>query len=101
MVFLLLTGGSLICFAEHEAQPEVLSSIPASLWWTVVTLTTIGYGDVYPITMAGKIIAGTSVIFGIGMIALPGGIIASALIENARKKLLYFILTVGRNPDGN
>ena len=52
----------------------------------VITLTTIGYGDVYPITMAGKVIVGISAIFGIGMIALPGGIIASGLIENTGKK---------------
>lgn len=87
MVFLLLIFGTLIYFVEHEAQPEAFSSIPASLWWAVVTLTTIGYGDVYPITMAGKIIAGISAIFGIGMIALPGGIIASALIENSKNKV--------------
>ena len=54
MAFLLLICGTLVYFAEHEVQPEVFSSIPASLWWAVVTLTTIGYGDVYPITMAGK-----------------------------------------------
>ena len=87
MVFLLLTCGTLIYFAEHEAQPEVFSSIPASLWWAVITLTTIGYGDVYPVTIAGKIIAGISAVFGIGMIALPGGIIASALIESTRRKV--------------
>ncbi len=86
MVFLLLLCGSLIYFAEHEAQPNIFSSIPASLWWAVVTLTTIGYGDVYPITMAGKVIAGVSAIFGIAMIALPGGIIASGIIENAKNK---------------
>jgi voltage-gated potassium channel len=96
MVFLLLTCGSLICFAEYEAQPEVFTSISASLWWAVVTLTTIGYGDVYPITMAGKIIASISVIFGIGMIALPGGIIASTLIENARKKTPVFYPHYGK-----
>lgn len=96
MVFLLLTCGTLVCFAEHEAQPEVFSSIPASLWWAVVTLTTIGYGDGYPITMAGKIIAGISVIFRIGMIALPKGIIASALIENAKKKTPVFYPHYGK-----
>lgn len=66
------------------------------MWWAVVTLTTIGYGDVYPITIPGKIIAGISVIFGIGMIALPGGIIASTLIENARKKIPVFYPHYGK-----
>ena len=86
MGILLLICATLIYFAEHEAQPEVFSSIPASLWWAVVTLTTIGYGDVYPITAAGKIIAGISAIFGIGMFALPGGIIASELIAKSKIK---------------
>lgn len=86
MGILLLFSGTLIYFAEHDAQPEEFSSIPASLWWAVVTLTTIGYGDVYPVTVAGKVIAGVSAIFGIGMIALPGGIIASELIQNTKRK---------------
>jgi voltage-gated potassium channel len=86
MGILLLVSGTLIYFAEHTAQPQEFSSIPASLWWAVVTLTTIGYGDVYPITVAGKLIAGVSAIFGIGMIALPGGIIASELIHNSKRK---------------
>ena len=86
MGFLLILCGTLVYFAEHDAQPENFSSIPASLWWAIVTLTTIGYGDVYPITTAGKVIAGVSAIFGVGLIALPGGIIASGLIENAKQK---------------
>lgn len=86
MGILLLISATLIYFAEHGAQPEAFSSIPASLWWAVVTLTTIGYGDVYPITIAGKIIAGVSAIFGIGMFALPGGIIASELIAKSKMK---------------
>ena len=86
MGILLLISSTLIYFAEHEAQPEAFSSIPASLWWAVVTLTTIGYGDVYPITVAGKIVAGVSAIIGIGMFALPGGIIASELIAKTKMK---------------
>ena len=86
MAVLLLISATLIYFAEHDAQPEAFSSIPASLWWAVVTLATIGYGDVYPITIAGKIIAGVAAIFGIGMFALPGGIIASELISRSKMK---------------
>lgn len=85
MAILLLISATLIYFAEHDAQPDVFSSIPASLWWSVITLSTIGYGDIYPITVAGKIIAGISAILGIAMIALPGGIVASNLITNARE----------------
>jgi len=86
MGILLIISATLIYYAEHDAQPEAFSSIPASLWWAVVTLTTIGYGDVYPITVAGKIIAGISAIIGIGMFALPGGIIASELISRSKIK---------------
>jgi len=62
---------------EHEAQPEQFGSIPASLWWAIVSLTTVGYGDAYPITAAGKFFAGIVLI--IGIVALPTGLIASAL----------------------
>lgn len=64
---------------EHEAQPEQFGSIPASLWWAIVSLTTVGYGDAYPITAAGKFFAGIVLIIGIGIVALPTGLIASAL----------------------
>lgn len=64
---------------EHEAQPEQFGSIPASLWWAIVSLTTVGYGDTYPITAAGKFFAGIVLIIGIGIVALPTGLIASAL----------------------
>ncbi len=68
-------------YAEHEAQPEVYSSLPASLWWAVVTLTTVGYGDVYPITVLGKVVAAVVMLIGIGVIAIPTAIISSNLTE--------------------
>lgn len=64
---------------EHEAQPEVFSSIPESLWWAVVTLTTVGYGDVYPITPLGRLFTGLVMIIGLGVVAGLTGVIASAL----------------------
>ncbi|MDB4863543.1 ion transporter [Pirellulaceae bacterium] len=76
-----------IYYAEHEAQPDVFSSLPASLWWAIVTLTTVGYGDVYPITAVGKIIAAAVMLIGIGVIAIPTAIISSNftdLIKNER-----------------
>lgn len=85
MLALLIISAVLVYFAEHEAQPQAFSSIPATLWWGVVTLTTIGYGDIYPITLAGKTIASIASAVGIGLFALPGGIIAAALIEQARQ----------------
>lgn len=85
MLLLMLLSSSLIYYAEHDAQPDVYTSIPAAWWWSVSTLATIGYGDIYPITVAGKITAALTAIFGIGLFALPGGIIASALIESSKK----------------
>jgi voltage-gated potassium channel len=64
---------------EHGAQPEKFGSIPAAFWWAIVSLTTVGYGDSFPITTAGKMFAGVVVIIGIGIVAIPTGLIASAL----------------------
>ena len=86
MFFLLIMSSSLMYYAEHSVQPKEFSSIPASMWWAVVTLTTVGYGDVYPITVLGKIIAGLIAIIGIGMFALPTGIIGSGFIEEIEKR---------------
>jgi voltage-gated potassium channel len=88
LLVLLIISSSLEYFAEHEAQPEVFSSIPAALWWAVTALTTVGYGDIYPITPVGKVIASFVTVLGIGIFALPGGILAAALIENAKRKNL-------------
>lgn len=87
MFILLIICSSLVFFAEHNAQPEAFSSIPASLWWGIMTLTTVGYGDVYPITTMGKIIASFFAALGISFFALPSAILASALIEQSRNKI--------------
>jgi voltage-gated potassium channel len=84
MFVLLILCSSLAYFAEHEAQPQAFSSIPASLWWGMMTMTTVGYGDIYPITTMGKIIASLFSALGIGFFALPSAILASALIEQSR-----------------
>jgi voltage-gated potassium channel len=78
---LLLLSASLMFFAETDAQPDRFSSIPATLWWSVVTLTTVGYGDIYPVTTIGKVIAGIISVLGIGMVALPAGIISAGFVE--------------------
>jgi voltage-gated potassium channel len=78
---LLLISSSFMYMAEHEAQPEIFSSIPASMWWAVATLTTVGYGDIYPITLLGKIMGGFIAVLGIGLFALPAGILGSGLVE--------------------
>ena len=64
----------------------MFSSIPAAMWWAVATLTTVGYGDVYPVTMAGKIVASIIAILGIGMFALPTGILGAGFVEEMQKR---------------
>ena len=84
MLYLAAVG---IYHFEHNAQPEVFRSIFDCLWWAVATLTTVGYGDIYPITMGGKIFTFAVLTVGLGLIAVPTGIIASALsgIRNKQK----------------
>lgn len=86
LVMLLVVSSSLMYYAEHEAQPEHFSSIPAAMWWAVITLTTIGYGDVYPITAVGRMLGGVIAIFGIGFVALPTAVIAAEFAEALRRK---------------
>lgn len=64
---------------EHEAQPEKFSSVFDSLWWAVATLTTVGYGDIYPITPGGRLFTFIVLVMGLGVIAVPSGLLASAL----------------------
>lgn len=71
---------------ESDAQPEEFGSITRSMWWSVVTLTTVGYGDVYPISVGGKIAAGLVAVIGVGTVALPSGIIAGAFLEKFRER---------------
>ena len=70
---------------ENPAQPDKFSSVFESLWWALATLTTVGYGDIYPITLGGRIFTGVILMIGLGIVALPAGIIASSLTE-ARKQ---------------
>lgn len=86
MLVLLLLSASLMYFAERAAQPAVFSSIPAALWWAAVTLTTVGYGDIVPVTPAGKLIASLTAICGLAMFALPVGIIASGFSEELHRR---------------
>ena len=86
-IFLASTG---IYYFENTAQPEIFTSVIHSGWWAVVTLTTVGYGDVYPITVGGKIFTFFILIIGVGIVTIPAGLVASALskareIENNKK----------------
>ncbi|MFD2907747.1 ion transporter [Flavobacterium ardleyense] len=78
LVFLTASG---IYFFENEAQPKVFSSLFHSLWWAIVTLTTVGYGDVYPITLGGRIFTFFVLIIGIGIVTIPAGLVATALTK--------------------
>lgn len=75
-----------IYYFENEAQPEHFSSIFDSLWWAIITLTTVGYGDVYPITVGGKVFTFIILMIGLGIVAIPTGIISSALTNSVDKK---------------
>jgi voltage-gated potassium channel len=81
-----LVSGSMLYWAEADAQPDKFGSIPRAIWWAIITLTTVGYGDVYPITPLGRAFAAFSAILGILVIALPAGILAASFSEALQKK---------------
>jgi voltage-gated potassium channel len=81
LLFMLVLSSTLMYYIENNAQPDKFSSIPETMWWGVATLTTIGYGDMYPITIIGKILGSIISIIGIGLFALPTGILASGFSE--------------------
>ena len=81
LLMVLVIVSSCMYYAEHEAQPEKFASIPHAMWWGIITLATIGYGDIYPITPLGQVIGGFVVVIGIGVFALPTAILASGFIE--------------------
>ena len=84
ILILMLLAASLMYVAEHQVQPEVFGSIPSAFWWAVVTMTTVGYGDVLPITSIGKLLATFIMLLGIGVVALPAGILAARFGEELR-----------------
>jgi voltage-gated potassium channel len=86
-LLMLFVGAVLLYVAESEAQPEAFGSIPRAMWWSMATLTTVGYGDTYPVTVLGKLLASMVAILGISVVALPAGIIAanfSKQLENMK-----------------
>ena len=91
IVTLLVFASSIIYLLENEAQPEAFASIPEAMWWGLATLTTVGYGDVTPISAAGKVFGAFIMVLGIGMFALPAGILATAFANELRKR--EFIVT--------
>ena len=85
-VFLLMLLSSLLMYhAEHDAQPEQFRNAFSGLWWAVATLTTVGYGDIYPITATGRLLGAIIALLGIGMVAIPTGILSSGFMEHFSK----------------
>ena len=86
VLFLLVFASAVIYHVEQEAQPVAFSSIPAAMWWGVATLTTVGYGDIYPVTPLGKFFGAIIALLGIGLFALPAGILGSGFVGALRRK---------------
>ncbi|QNM83634.1 ion transporter [Sphingomonas sabuli] len=85
VIVAVLVSGSLMWLAEAEAQPDKFGSIPRALWWAIITLTTIGYGDTYPVTALGKVIGGIVGLTGVMLIALPTGLFAASFTEGVQR----------------
>jgi len=83
---ILLVVSTLAYFFEHDAQPEKFSSIPAALYWGIVTLTTVGYGDIAPVTPMGQLLAGVTTVIGVLSLALPSAIIVSGFVEELKRR---------------
>ena len=81
----MLISSSLLYWAEADAQPDKFGSIPRALWWSIVTLTTVGYGDVFPVTPLGRTFAGIIAITGVMLIAIPTGIFAASFSEGLQR----------------
>ncbi len=86
VILLLVLTSSLMYFAEHHAQPEAFQDIPTAMWWSIATLTTVGYGDIYPITPIGKVLGAFSAVLGIGLFALPTAILGTGFLEEIQKR---------------
>ncbi len=86
-----LMAAAVMHLVEGHVQPDKFGTIPDAMWWAIVTLGTIGYGDVVPVTIAGKLVAGVTIVFGLVMIALPVGIIATAFNEQIHRR--EFVVT--------
>jgi voltage-gated potassium channel len=86
VMIMLIFASSLMYIVENSVQPENFSSIPSAMWWGVATLTTVGYGDVYPITPLGRCLGAIISLLGIGLFALPTGFLASGFAEEVQKR---------------
>lgn len=90
MAVVLILASCGIYLIEHDIQPDKFGSIPAAMWWAMATLTTVGYGDVVPITPIGKLFGGVITLVSMGMVAIPTGLLASSFSEQLRKRRQFF-----------
>jgi voltage-gated potassium channel len=89
----MMIAASVMYLAEKDAQPDKFGTIPDAMWWAIVTLGTVGYGDVVPVTLLGKFVAGITILFGLMMVALPVGIISTAFASEIHRR--DFVVTWG------
>lgn len=88
VILLMIISSILMYYCEHDAQPDVFKNAFSGLWWAIATLTTVGYGDIYPITVVGKILSTFLALLGIGLVAVPTGIISSGFSEELEESKL-------------
>lgn len=86
MLLLLIIASCFMYYVENPVQPENFPDIPHTMWWAVATFTTVGYGDIYPVTGLGKLLAGVVAILGIGLFALPTGILGAGFVGEMQKR---------------
>ena len=86
VAILMLVSSLLVYAVEHDAQPDAFRNAFSGLWWAVATLTTVGYGDIYPVTVVGRIFGAIIALLGIGMVAIPTSILSSGFLEGMSKK---------------
>lgn len=90
MAVVLILASCGIYLIEHDIQPDKFGSIPAAMWWAMATLTTVGYGDVVPVTPLGRFFGGVITLLSMGMVAIPTGLLASSFSEQLRKRRIMF-----------
>ena len=100
LFIVLVIVSSLMYYAEHDVQPDKFGSIPQAMWWAIVTLATVGYGDAYPVTVLGKIIGGMAVITGIAIFALPTAILSAGFIEEIQERKVVVCPVCGHRITG-
>ena len=93
LLIAVMFSATAIHLVEGHVQPEVFGTIPSAMWWAITTLTTVGYGDMVPVTSGGRLVAGVTMIVGLGLFALPVGIMATAFVNAIRRR--EFVITLG------